>query len=34
MSSAISVPMWSITLNASDVMKGSVQPNRYGTMIR
>ena len=29
-----SVPMWSITLNASDVMNGSVQPNRYGTMIR
>ena len=26
--------MWSITLNASEVMNGSVQPNRNGTMIR
>ena len=29
-----SVPMWSITLNASEVMNGSFQPSRYGTMIR
>ena len=27
-------PRWSITLNASEVMNGSVQPNRNGTMIR
>src|SRR5215203_158754 len=26
--------MWSITLNASEVMNGSFQPNRKGTMIR
>src|SRR6478735_12531942 len=26
--------MWSITLNARDVMNGSVHPNRNGTMIR
>ena len=26
--------MCSITLNASDVMNGSLQPNRNGTMIR
>src|SRR3954452_18894065 len=26
--------MWSITLNAKDVMNGSVHPNRNGTMIK
>ena len=26
--------MWSITLNASEVMNGSVQPTMNGTMIR
>ena len=33
-SSANSVPRWSITLNASEVMNGSSQPNSHGTMIR
>ena len=28
------MPRWSITLNASEVMNESVQPNRYGTMMR
>ena len=26
--------MWSITLNASEVMNGSFQPSRYGTRMR
>ena len=26
--------MWSMTLNASEVMNGSVQPSRYGTRMR
>src|SRR5690242_14406289 len=34
MRSAISVPRWSITLNASESMKGSRQPSTAGTMIR
>jgi hypothetical protein len=34
MSNATSVPTWSMTLNASDVMKGSCQPSRAGTMMR
>src|SRR5664279_2167443 len=33
-SKATSVPRWSITLNASEVMNGSVQPSRCGTMTR
>src|SRR5687767_9912035 len=34
MSSATSVPRWSITENASDVMNGSSQPRSSGTTIR
>ena len=34
MSSATSVPRWSITLNARDVMNASSHPARNGTMIR